>query len=319
MENLTIDSMTEKLFQRLDNLGIAAPELKEHLNRKIQGDLFNDFETSFQKKYGTDVLRCTLPIEWDPFFKAYKMNRYEVSLSPRRAAAFSSISATEPGCLNLQTAYYCISGKIDDLVEQLIKIGFLRDIHEIEKATYTITQDINESPDGFTMHFIERNKEGTMICKIPIEAKANNLTLKNITATYVIHPEIQHGIFNGVDSREVEAQLQARDWFAADDVDLDHNGLPELKDDILRIYQQLNAMQRDEKGKLTADQLKDTYWLEESFMSCYSFGRVRNQVEAKFSTNISVKEMQKKMTDMANKKAQGQRSPGKRKNGFRFK
>lgn len=315
MDNILLNRITERLFQRLDELGITTPALKEDLESKIRENPGKNFEHRFIKVYGLfKSIGCMLPVEWDHFFNAYTIRQYEVSAWPQSV----SIPAAGPGSLKLRTAFYGVTGKIDKLVEQFRKKGFLKDKREIEQCIRSVTGQLDHSPTGFVQKFMRRFEYGTLVCKLPVEEKDGNFKIKEIEASFIIHPNITHGVYKMLSSWKLEGMLRAVNWFDDSYMHRDPDGQPVLSGYIIDIVERLDTIEGDPKGKITAEQLKNKYWPEGSFMRHTYSPRESVEVTAHLPASLNLMEVKAQMQEIAKSKKLIVPTKSKRKNGLQL-
>lgn len=178
-----------------------------------------------------------------------------------------TFQAAERGICGAVLAYNIVSGHLDSLYELIKKTG-------IEKypgidLEGLLAANLSHDTDGFEISCSVGEEEGIVDFRIPIEKIDGGYHADTNHATFTAYPEIQHGVFDGINTRDLEEQMKLIDWKADDGlyqfnehedvVLLPH--VQAIKDSIVRLA-------GHERTKDIADYLQVKYW-SDSFMEIY--------------------------------------------------
>lgn len=301
-----MDSFTEKLFETFRRLGIEGENVENTFWNCIHskqdgftqsyytepGNSQKSFTMPYHKNFGKDLLRCDLHIEWDEFFQAYKMNSYTASVG--KVVAVDSFNAAGPFGTKLQAAYLRLSGKASALCQTLREIGLLTTGTEVLDITGMINSDLGTW--GWEIHRVK--DKANISYSVPITLTENwDVVLGNITASYSANPPIPHGVFNGIDSAQLDVQMQKLNWFKSELLDLGEFDQLIFTDEFNKVFSALEAMEKDRGGATIATMLKEKYWTEHSFMFDYFTPSERKYISAQFPSYTHSEEIFKRMQD----------------------
>lgn len=160
-------------------------------------------------------------------------------------------------------AFQFISGRVNRLDEILTKGGF-------DYAESHLAEGLHNNPEGFIIEASEAHPEGNLFFKLPCYYENNRkYDVGDFEATLILHPLIEHGIFNGVDSAALEAAMARIDW--NDNYSSYHFygslETPILSQDVEAVMQQLHELSADEKGSAISDKLQMKYWIREPYFN----------------------------------------------------
>ncbi len=305
-----MNPFTDKLFDTFNRLGIEMEQVEDTfwacVHSKQEGSTQSYyskpdnsermFTVPYQKSFGTDQLRCDLHIEWDEFFQAYKMNSYAAAVG--KAEAVDTFNAAGPFGIKLQAAYLQLSGKVSELCQSLREIGLLTTGYEV----LDIKEMVNSDPAtwGWEIHRVK--DEANISYSVPITLTENwDIQVGDISVRFSTNPPIEHGIFNGIDTSELDARMRHIDWFHAEQLELDMYDRPIFTKEFNEVFDALEELEKAEPGFTIATMLKEKYWTEESFMGEYFTPSERTYLITKFSPGTHAEEIFRSMSHILKK------------------
>lgn len=163
--------------------------------------------------------------------------------------------------------YHLLNGNLEDLKEKL-KPFDLDSIPEYDLSK-SLEQVLRYDPEKFHLRCLSSFDEGVAEYGISIHkdlmTEKYEVGFMNVRLTK--HPEIEHGVFNTVDTRELEEQMQQINWH--DDAQLfiikDEENLV-FDSQVERIFLQMQKLQGDSAGRETANRLQLKYWIGATFV-----------------------------------------------------
>lgn len=172
---------------------------------------------------------------------------------------------TEYGTCNTNLAYHILAGHIEKLHEELSGIG-LEQFPGVN-LNQKLEQIFSGDPDNFDLNFHRNEPEGFAEFQITVHKMEHGYyPALTYTTTLTPHPPIEHGIFNSVDSRELEALMQEIDWHNDRELFIFHEEeIPEFTTKVADIEEQMSFLRGDPLGANVADQLALKYWADATF------------------------------------------------------
>lgn len=316
---------TDKLFDTFKYLGIEGKDVVETFWQQVRAiqdntttsywdhfrDGRNDFTMPYTRNFAKDQLKCDLHIEWDEFFGAYKMNTYEAAYycAQETNPSKHGVSAEDPlpkksfrsaGPLGekLQSAYLELSGKQNELCERLRGAGLLTTDLEVLLLKDMLTFD----PLQWNWEIHRVRDEANITYQVPITLTENwDIQVGDISVRFSANLPIEHGIFNGIDTAELDARMQDIDWFHAEQLELGMYDRPIFTKEFNEVYDALEELEKTEAGCKIATMLKEKYWTEESFMGEYFTPSERIYLITKFSPGTHAEEIFRSMNQILKK------------------
>lgn len=172
--------------------------------------------------------------------------------------------ATEYGICNTHLAYYIASGKLDALHEKLNNLQLDEfpgiDLHaKLEKI-------LSQNPKQFEIKCSRNEPEGFAEYIVPVENVNGELEPEHYKIIFTPYPEIEHGIYNGIDSGELESMMQAIDWHNDRELFIfNEEHPPPFQPKVADIQEQIYRLSQDLVGAAIADQLQLKYWTDATF------------------------------------------------------
>ncbi|HEY0298484.1 MAG TPA: hypothetical protein VGB84_04615 [Arachidicoccus sp.] len=164
---------------------------------------------------------------------------------------------------NIHRSYMELSGKLDEIKDLLSKLN-LNDIYVDEYNQ--LYRDIAAGKQEFDLKFSFNQPDGLSDISIPVRYSEDGYTIDTYTVQRTIYPAIEHGIYNNVDTKLLEEQMQQINW--RDDNQLfifKEDEEPELKPDVALVSEQLFHLSQDLVGADTADLLQLKYFIGVTF------------------------------------------------------
>lgn len=250
----------ETYFKALDTIAPPAlrniEEAKEMLSKLSVGQNFDGMkiQEALMFKYWPESAFAGQLSTYDDFRQLYESKR--------------DFHAGESGICNCNDAYMHVSGKFEDLHEKLL---WMRLDQYAGIDTYDeLTRLLADNPDSFEIKCANNNPEAYAEFLIPVTKTDGSYNIDEYTVSLQIYPEIQHGIFNGVDTLELEKAMQAIDWTNDGGLYVLHDDRePELYPEIDQIQQKMYLLEQDENGAATSYLLQLKYWQYTSFFEAF--------------------------------------------------
>ena len=148
-------------------------------------------------------------------------------------------------------AHIILSGKLDDLHEHLSKCG----LEALAPDLYNeLAQHLVKLPDTFEVIRETYSKEGHAEISVEVNHEpSGEYTASQYTVKLTVYPEIQHGIYNGIDTLELEQKIMAIDW--QDIAELTTGGDesdPQFKPHVQDVSDALYSLIKDPEGVTAA-------------------------------------------------------------------
>lgn len=116
---------------------------------------------------------------------------------------------------NANLAYHTVSGKFQELQQQLLNADMEGlpgvDIYD------ALEKQFSNKPGGFTLIFHHASKEDFTTLSIPVGYIDGQYTVNSYSLFLIPYPPVQHGVYLGVDTAELEHQMERINWKRAED------------------------------------------------------------------------------------------------------
>lgn len=177
-----------------------------------------------------------------------------------------TFSVSEAGCCNAALAYNILSGRLDDLYEKLSLLEL--DQYPGADLYGQLEQILSGTPDDFELKYQRNGPDGYFEAVIPVMLTDGYYSIGPYDAKLTPHPAIEHDVYNGVDSRELEELMRQIDWHDNRQLFIFHeDSEPEFKTKVGDIQEQLFRLSQDMVGSDIADRLQLKYWSDATFFS----------------------------------------------------
>jgi hypothetical protein len=170
----------------------------------------------------------------------------------------------ENGMCNADLAYHVVSGRLDELHEKLSTVEV--DQQFGEDLYVELERKLSKNPADFDIKFFRNDPEGFSEITIPIYKEDNDYVVEEYTVSFTPYPEIQHGNFAGINTKELEDMMRQIDWhdpkqlFVFRDVEE-----PQFPQNINDVQDQIYRLSQDMAGSDVADKLMLKYWADADF------------------------------------------------------
>ncbi|WP_029274565.1 hypothetical protein [Pedobacter borealis] len=173
-------------------------------------------------------------------------------------------SAGASGICTSTEAYLQVSGRFNDLLEKMMALKL--DQYANFDTYSALTRLPADNPKEFLITCFHNNTEAYGEFSIPVTSVDGWYSIDEYRASLWIYPEIEHGVFNGINTLELEKVMQSVDWSNDGELFVIHDDRePEFYPKIDMIQQQIFQLQQDEKGAVIADLFQLKYWQYSSF------------------------------------------------------
>ncbi|MBK1439857.1 hypothetical protein JHJ32_07675 [Parapedobacter sp. ISTM3] len=166
---------------------------------------------------------------------------------------------------NIYLAYHKASGRLDVLLESLDTLGFEEytgaDLYR--KLEVILSKDLVQ----FGIDCFRNGPEGLAEYRITVRKKGYEFEPEYCEVSFIPHPGIAHGFYNGIDSEGLERLMTGIDW--KNDHELfrvtgdweEPRFFPKVND----VQEQLHRLDQDTAGAEIADLLRLKYWIGVTF------------------------------------------------------
>lgn len=250
----------ETYFKATDTIASAAlrnmEEAKEMLSKLSAGQNFDGMKIldALMFKYWPESAFAGFLSTYDDFRQLYESKR--------------DFHAGESGICNCNDAYMHVSGKFEDLHEKLL--GMKLDEYAGVDTYDELNRLLADNPDSFEIKCANNNSEAYAEFLIPVTKTDGSYSIDEYIVSLQIYPDIEHGIYNGVDTLKLENVMQAIDWTNDGELYVIHDDLePELYPEIDQIQQKMHLLEQDERGEPVSYLLQLKYWQYTSFLDAF--------------------------------------------------
>lgn len=229
-------------------------------------------------------------------FKYFPARYYDENLKELQSQFDKSreFGPTENGFCSSHLAYHLLSGRLDELHE---KLQFLELSQYPGVDVYAELETIlSRNPDPFELKYLRNEPEADAEYIVPVTKVDGRYSVDTYTATLTPYPPLEHGLYNGIDTRKLEAEMREIDWHNDRELfTLYEDNEPELKAPVEEIISQINQLSKEPNGLQPAELLKLKYWSDASFLDSFIDKRTWNYLESlpkriqEFPVEISVK------------------------------
>ncbi|AOM80029.1 hypothetical protein [Pedobacter steynii] len=172
--------------------------------------------------------------------------------------------AGESGICNCNDAYMHVSGKFEDLHEKLLEMKL--DEYAGVDTYDELTRLLADNPDSFEIKCANNNSEAYAEFLIPVTKTDGSYSIDEYTVSLQVYPDIEYGIYNGVNTLELEKAMQAVDWSKDGELFVLHEDRePEFYPEVEQIQQKMYQLEQDEQGEPISYLLQLKYW---QYTSC---------------------------------------------------
>lgn len=174
-----------------------------------------------------------------------------------------SFQATEYGICNTSLAFNILSGRLDDIYEklQVLELDQYPVYEQLEKQ-------LSGTPSAFQLRLSRNNADGFTEYNVPVMLVDGFYHIDTYTASLVLHPLVEHGVYNGIDTAQLEQLMQQIDWHDDNQLFIFHeDSEPEFRSKVGDVQEQLFRLSQDMAGADIADRLQLKYWADATFFS----------------------------------------------------
>lgn len=173
-------------------------------------------------------------------------------------------TVTENGLCNPHLAYHIISGRLDDLYEKLQPAGLEQ---YLGMNVYSKLETIlSGNPNAFELKCFRNEPDGYAEYIVPVTKIDDDYLADTYTVSLIPYPPIEHGIYNGIDTGELEAMMRKIDWHNDRELFMLHEDRePEFLPQVAIIQEQMYRLSQDMAEGDIADKLQLKYWADANF------------------------------------------------------
>jgi hypothetical protein len=175
-------------------------------------------------------------------------------------------SPSEYGICNANLAFHILSGRLNDLLEKTQSMDL--DNWPAADLYNKLEQILSGNPENFELRFTRNESEGYSEINIPVITVADEFSVAHYTHSFIPYPGINHGIYNGIDTKVLEDQMREIDWHNDWQLFIFHEDTePEFTPRVSDIQDQIYRLSQDMAGADIANQLQLKYWADATFFS----------------------------------------------------
>ncbi|MBX2924756.1 MAG: hypothetical protein KF746_21320 [Chitinophagaceae bacterium] len=251
-------------------LGSVGFQILPSLERQIRANIADDvleFSPRYEVQMVEEKTEYVLHLLKDQQFQKYRLADYRVlhiDASGKRNSR--NFSPTAQGICNVNLSYAIVSGRMDDLFEKLsyLNLEEFPGVHLVQN----LEEKLSQNPDYFELKCSRNEPEGFIEFNIQVSKTDGWYSVDTYTAVLTPYPPIHHGIYNGINTSDLDDQMRSIDWH--DDRELfifQSDSEPEFKPKVGEIQEQIHRLSLDMVGADIADQLQLKYWTDATFFS----------------------------------------------------
>lgn len=171
----------------------------------------------------------------------------------------------DPSC-HATTAFMILSGKMDDIYEKIRYTG-ADDLPGFDLYD-TLSKKLISNPPNFILSIELFNQESFSKVAIPVQKIDNSYQIDQYTVSTSILPKILVGIYNQVNTIDLDREMALIDWSRDHDLfNFYESQEPSFKPHIEEIAARMEALKSDPNGLVAYDQLSLKYWPDSTFFS----------------------------------------------------
>lgn len=205
-----------------------------------------------------------------------------------------SFSAGEYGTCNVNMAYLILSGRFDDIYEKLSCLAL--DEYPGIDLNRLLDSKLTTNPDNFEIHCSRNQAEGFAEYTIPVAKADGWYAVDSYTVSLTPYPAIEHGVYSGIDTQELEKAMQQIDWHKDKQLFIFRDDQePEILPNVALLQEQIYHLSRDMAGMEIADYLQVKYWADAPYFeglieqSGWDYLESLPKKEQQFPTDITAK------------------------------
>lgn len=169
---------------------------------------------------------------------------------------------------NLNLAYYLVSGKLNELYESLQK---MEADDFVGTDLYTVIKyHLQQGSKSFDVFGCCNQNEGYVEFKLNVTNIAYELTAETYKLTLWLHPTIDHGVYNDIDTEQLEILMRKINWRDSDAIySVDEDRTPELvyTSDMIEVTRQMEELRLSKEGANVVMQLQSKYYRSNDFLN----------------------------------------------------
>lgn len=170
------------------------------------------------------------------------------------------------GIVDATLAFNIVNGQFDNLYELISKTGIEEYPGMDLKGQLTVY--LSKSVDDFNISISSQEDDGIIDFQIPVHNEAGQYRAELMELSFTHFPDIKHGVFNGIDTANLEEQMKLIDWTNGELYYFD-----EVEDVILYPYVQtikdkIDQLNSDMHTRSIAEYLQVKFW-GDSVMEMY--------------------------------------------------
>jgi len=167
---------------------------------------------------------------------------------------------------NAYNAYYSMSRLLEDFLEKLSDLKmepYLR-----EGLEGGIIKHLSMGEENFILSFYHNEPAGHLDFELPVSKAGKELLPGRYKIAFTPYPQIGHGVFNGIDTKELDAKMGRIDWHNDHELFIFHDEeTPSLTSQADLVQAQIFELCKDPVASGIADQLMVKYWADATFFS----------------------------------------------------
>jgi hypothetical protein len=211
-------------------------------------------------RFSDNDLYRELMIKYSPDYY-FEDLRQDMSM---RYEASRDFHVGEQGLCNAALAYYIVSDRLGNIHEDLSRSRLDEVIgtdlyHDLERH-------LSDNKDEFELRYPINNADGYYELLVPVKKENGWHTVDHYSIEMTPHSEISHGVFNGIDTRELEGLMKEINWNKDSELFIFHeDSEPEFRSKVGDVQEMMFRLGQDIVGCNIADHLQVKYWATATF------------------------------------------------------
>lgn len=262
------EEQIQALLNHLASIGFKGAHIEQDIRENIDNNI-EQFDVQHEIIWEHEKVQFSLQLSKDLQFQAYRLASYRAThVNGDRYLNSQTFTPTPRGICNVNLAFHIVSGRFNDLLEKIsdLNLGEFPGVDPYRNLEIFLSRDANE----FTLKCSRNEPEGYIEYEIPISRIDGWYTVDTYTATLTPYPDIIHGTYGGVNTKELEDEMRNVNWRNDSELFVLHDDSePELLSPANDILGKMLKLSRAAEGVLIADILMLKYWSEASLFDSF--------------------------------------------------
>lgn len=258
----------QDLLKYLTSIGFEGSLLEQTLRENIKNGV-EQFKAQHKLLWENEEMQFSLQLSKDLQFHAYRLVSYTATyVEDDKYLNHQTFIPTPDGICNANLAFYIVSNRFDDLLEKISPLNLEEFPGVVPYRSLEIF--LSRNATDFTLKYNRNEPEGYIEYEIPISKIEGWYTIDTYTVTLTPYPNITHGNYCGINTKELENEMKRVNWRNDQELFvLRDNSEPEILPPAINILEAMLKLTDDPKGCLVADKLMLKYWSDASYFDSF--------------------------------------------------